>query len=84
MSEETVYTAIYHRPSKVKQLFVFDGTAIRVSGDAKALIAEFIDKKIGEAVLELVEKLPTFSRGDNQGKLKRITLMKSDLEPAAA
>ncbi len=74
------YKPKYFRVTKVKDLLVDSGTEtkIRVAGDAKDLVYEYIDKAIGEACQEMINKLPRKSKGPSKGQLKRITLKPDD------
>ena len=39
---------------------------------------EYLDIKVREGVEELIDKLPTKSKGEKKGELKRITINSSD------
>ena len=86
MAEDTVHEfekkAKYIRSSIVKKLFVKkEGTEdikIRIAGDAVGEVMKYLDKKVEEGVQELIGKLPLISKGENKGKLKRITIQLSD------
>lgn len=73
-----VYKSKYIRTSIVKELFVFEETKIRISADAKEKVFEYLDGKVKEGVIELIEKLPRKTKGEHKGKLKRITLLSDD------
>ncbi len=53
---------------------------IRVSGEAKGKVHEFLDTALEEACQRLIDKLPRKSKGPNKGELKRITLKPRDFE----
>ncbi|MHA1342076.1 MAG: hypothetical protein ACTSRZ_19810 [Promethearchaeota archaeon] len=74
------YKAKYIRTSIVKELFVHEGTKIRISAEAKPLVFQYLDNKVEEAVKELIAKLPTKSKGEHKGELKRITILPEDLQ----
>jgi len=74
------YKPKYVRSSIVKELFTYEGTKIRMSSEAKPLVFQYLDKKVEEAVKDLIAKLPTKSKGDHKGELKRITILPEDLE----
>jgi formaldehyde-activating enzyme involved in methanogenesis len=74
------YQAKYIRTSKIKDLMVEGDTKIRISGDAKDKLAEYLDEAIAEAVKHLIEKLPRKTKGSEKGELKRITLQMTDFE----
>lgn len=77
--KEAGYSAKYIRSSKVKELFVEGEEKIRISGEAKADVWKFLDDWVAKGVKEIIKKLPRISKGENTGKLKRITVMKEDL-----
>ena len=72
------YDVKYVRISKVKDLLVEGDTKIRVAGDAKDKMAEYLDQAIEKAAKELINKLPRKSKGSEKGELKRITLQLED------
>jgi len=74
------YTAKYIRVSKIKELFIEGETKIRISGEAKDKVHEFIDLAVGVAVKELIDKLPRKSKGASKGELKRITIQLDDFK----
>ncbi len=76
------YKAKYIRVTKVKDLLFDEQTdkKIRVAGDAKGLVYEFLDEAVKNACQDLVNKLPRKSKGPNKGELKRITLKPRDFE----
>jgi hypothetical protein len=80
MSEK--YIAKYVRMSIVKELLVYNDTKIRIAGEAKGKVAEFLDQAIAKAVKEMINKLPRKSKGDNKGELSRITLQADDFGAA--
>jgi hypothetical protein len=53
---------------------------IRISAEATDNVFAFLDKAVEAAVQELIAKLPTKSKGDHKGELKRITLLSEDFE----
>lgn len=53
---------------------------MRISGEAKDKIMEFLDKAVEKGVKELIDKLPKKSKGPEKGGLKRITLQLEDLQ----
>lgn len=65
--------------SKVRTLFEYQGQKIRISGDAKDKVMEYLDKAVEKGVLDLIDKLPKKSKGPQKGELKRITLQAEDL-----
>jgi len=65
--------------SKVRGLFVFEDQKVRISGDAKDKVMEYLDKAVEKGVKELIDKLPKKSKGPEKGELKRITLQLEDL-----
>ncbi|WP_457919052.1 hypothetical protein [Candidatus Lokiarchaeum ossiferum] len=75
-----VYQAKYVRVSKIRDLLVEGETKIRVAGDAKEKVNEYLDKAIEAAVKELIDKLPRKSKGSSKGELKRITIQTQDFE----
>lgn len=79
-TEPQGYIVKYVRISKLKDLLKDGGTSIRIAGDAKAKVAEFIDTAVADAVKELIKKLPRISRGENAGKLSRVTIQAKDFE----
>ncbi len=74
------YTAKYIRVSKIRDLLIEGETKIRVAGDAKDNVYEYLDKAVEAAVKELINKLPRKSKGQSKGELKRITIQKQDFE----
>ena len=72
------YTAKYVRISKIRDLLVEGDTKIRVAGEAKEKLAEYLDKAIETATKDLIDKLPRKSKGKEKGQLKRITLQTED------
>lgn len=74
------YDTKYVRVSKVKDLFVEEDKKIRISGDAKDLVHEYLDNAVAEAAKELINKLPRKSKGGHKGELKRITIQAEDFE----
>lgn len=74
------YTAKYIRISKIRDLLVEGDTKIRVAGDAKDQLAEFLDKAVEKAAKELIDKLPRKSKGTEKGQLKRITIQAEDFK----
>ncbi|MHA1718739.1 MAG: hypothetical protein ACTSWX_10715 [Promethearchaeota archaeon] len=74
------YTAKYIRVSKIKELFVEGDTKIRISGEAKDKVHEYIDEAVAKAVKELIDKLPRKSKGSSKGELKRITIQVDDFK----
>ncbi len=72
------YTAKYVRVSKIRDLLIEGEQKIRIAGDAKAKVAEFLDKAVENAVKELISKLPRKSKGDSKGELKRFTIQAQD------
>lgn len=73
------YKPKYIRSSIIKELFVMGDQKIRVSAEAKGKVYEFLDKKVEDGVKAIIAKLPTKSKGDNKGELKRITILPEDL-----
>ena len=54
--------------------------SLRISADAKELFYEFLDTAVLKAIDVLIEDgLPRKTRGENKGKLRRITLMPEDV-----
>ncbi len=76
MSQRNV--AKYVRTSIVKELLIEGETKIRVAGEAKEKVAEYLDQAVMKAVKELINKLPRKSKGDSKGELSRITLQLAD------
>jgi len=74
------YTARFVRVSKIRDLLIEGETKIRVAGDAKDNVYEYLDKAVEAAVKELINKLPRKSKGQSKGELKRITIQKQDFE----
>ncbi len=76
------YKTKYIRVTKIKDILVDDQTdkKIRVAGDAKDLVYEYLDNAVVQACQDLVNKLPRKSKGANKGDLKRITLKPRDFE----
>ncbi|MHA1776197.1 MAG: hypothetical protein DRO88_10125 [Promethearchaeia archaeon] len=74
------YDTKYIRVSKVKELFVEGDKKIRISGEAKDLVHEYLDKAVEAAAKELIDKLPRKSKGSSKGELKRITIQKEDFD----
>ena len=74
------YTAKYIRISKIRELLIEGETKIRIAGDAKEKVAEFLDLAVGAAVKEIINKLPRKSKGSSKGELKRITIQAADFE----
>ncbi len=66
--------------SKVRSLFIVEGQKLRISGEAKDKIMEYLDKAVEKGVKELIDKLPKKSKGPEKGELKRITLQLDDLQ----
>ena len=78
--KKMTYTAKYIRVSKIKELFVEGDTKIRISGEAKDKVHEYIDEAVAKAVKELIDKLPRKSKGSSKGELKRITIQVDDFK----
>jgi len=74
------YEAKYIRVSKIRDLLAEGDTKIRVAGDAKDKVNEYLDKAVEAAVKDLIEKLPRKSKGTGKGELKRITIQIQDFE----
>lgn len=74
------YQPKYVRISKIKELLTYEDTKIRVAGDAKEKLAEYLDKAIESAAKELIDKLPRKSKGNEKGQLKRITIQNEDFK----
>lgn len=74
------YTARFIRVSKIRDLLIEGETKIRVAGDAKDNVYEYLDKAVEAAVKELINKLPRKSKGQSKGELKRITIQRQDFE----
>lgn len=74
------YKAKYVRTSIIKELFVYGDQKIRISAEAKDKVYQFLDKAVEDGVKELIAKLPTKSKGDSKGELKRITILLEDLQ----
>ncbi len=74
------YQAKYVRVSKIRELLIEGDTKIRVAGDAKEKVNEYLDLAVGAAVKELIDKLPRKSKGSSKGELKRITIQVQDFE----
>jgi neurofilament heavy polypeptide len=72
------YVAKYVRTSIVKELLIEGDTKIRIAGEAKEKVAEYLDQAVMKAVKELINKLPRKSKGDSKGELSRITLQLAD------
>jgi histone H3/H4 len=53
---------------------------IRIAGDAKDKVAEYLDKAVEAAVKEIISKLPRKSKGEGKGSLKRITIQAEDFK----
>ncbi len=66
--------------SKVRGLFISEGQKVRISGEAKDKVMEYLDKAVEKGVKDLIEKLPKKSKGPEKGGLKRITLQLEDLQ----
>lgn len=70
--------------SKVRQLFVEDVNGeevkIRIAGNAKPMVYEYLDSAVEKAVQDLIDKLPKKQKGPQKGEFKRITLQKDDIE----
>jgi hypothetical protein len=77
--KEAGYSAKYIRSSKVKELFIEGEEKIRISGEAKGEVWKFLDEWVAKGVKEIIKHMPRISKGDNVGKLKRITVMKEDM-----
>lgn len=75
-----VYAAKYVRISKIKELLIHDDQKIRVSGDAKEKLAEYLDNAIENATIEMINKLPRKTKGEGKGQLKRITFQVEDFK----
>jgi hypothetical protein len=80
MAEGKGYQAKFVRISKIKELLKEGDTKIRISGEAKGKVAEFLDGAVAKAVKDLIDKLPRKSKGDKKGELKRITISLEDLQ----
>ncbi|HMF33189.1 MAG TPA: hypothetical protein VKK79_17320 [Candidatus Lokiarchaeia archaeon] len=65
--------------SKVRTLFEYQGQKIRISGEAKDKVMEYLDKAVEKGVVDLIDKLPKKTKGPQKGELKRITLQAEDL-----
>jgi hypothetical protein len=77
--KEAGYSAKYIRSSKVKELFVEGEEKIRISGEAKGEVWKFLDEWVAKGVKQIIKNMPRISKGENTGKLKRITVMKEDM-----
>ena len=77
------YQAKYVRVSKIRELMIEGETKIRIAGDAKEKVNEYLDKAIEAAVKELIAKLPRKSKGQSKGDLKRITIQVDDFKETA-
>jgi hypothetical protein len=65
------YKPKYIRSSFIKELFVMGDQKIRVSAEAKGKVYEFLDKKVEDGVKAIIAKLPTKSKGDQQGRIEK-------------
>ena len=74
------YKPKYIRISKIRDLLVEGETKIRIAGDAKDDLAEYLDKAVANAAKDLIDKLPRKSKGKEKGELKRITLKADDFK----
>ena len=74
------YSAKYIRVSKIKELFTEGETKIRISGEAKDKVHQYIDEAVAVAVKDLIDKLPRKSKGTSKGELKRITIQLDDFK----
>jgi hypothetical protein len=74
------YQAKYVRVSKIKELLKEGEQKIRIAGEAKEKVAEFLDKAVEEAIKSIINKLPRKSKGDSKGELKRITIQAEDFK----
>lgn len=74
------YEVKYIRVSKIRDLLVEGDAKIRIAGDAKDLVYEYLDNAVEQACKDLIDKLPRKSKGDNKGELKRITLQTEDFK----
>ncbi len=74
------YQAKFVRVSKIRDLLVEGDVKIRVAGDAKEKVNEYLDKAVAAAVKDLIDKLPRKSKGSSKGELKRITIQVQDFE----
>jgi hypothetical protein len=79
------YKAKYVRFTLIKKDLYFDGeTQIRVSGDAKDIVLEALDKAVEAEVKRQIALLPRNVKGDNKGQLKVQTLKPDMFAPKAA
>lgn len=53
---------------------------IRISAEAKPKLIKSLNNKIKLELDNIIDKLPRFSKGEKQGKLKRITIKPEDVE----
>ena len=79
------YKVKYIRSSIVKkELFVHkqgkQSIKIRISAGAMSKVMEYLDNKVDEGVKELIAKLPTKTKGEHKGELKRITILEEDFD----
>ncbi len=65
--------------NRVRTLFVEEGQNLRIGGEAKDKVMEYLDKTVETAVKKLVATLPRRGRGLKKGELRRITLKLDDL-----
>lgn len=74
------YEVKYVRVSKIRDLLSEGDTKIRISGDAKDKVNEYLDQAVENAVKDLINRLPRKSKGNSKGELKRITIQAEDFE----
>jgi histone H3/H4 len=74
------YQAKYVRVSKIKELLKEGEQKIRIAGEAKEKVAEYLDKAVETAIKDIINKLPRKSKGDSKGELKRITIQAEDFK----
>lgn len=66
--------AKYIRYNAIKAILKEDETKIRVSAKAKSAVIAYFDRVIEKGAKELIAQLPRKVRGENKGKLIRITI----------
>ena len=80
IEEEGPYQVLYVRISKIRDLLVVGETKLRLSGEARNILAYYLDLKVHEGVRDIINKLPRVSKGNRKDQLKRITIYQDEFD----
>ncbi len=68
---------VFVRPTYVRQAFSAEG--LRVAKAARPALMEVLNDAIREDIARIKEQLPTISKGEHEGEMKRVTVQPEDI-----